>query len=240
MSIVLTIDVGLLNLGLCCATRDDSQINRIIFWELLNIIDTDIETICICLTKAGKICNKNASFINVEKKEYYCKIHCPKEKIKILPKRKRVQDYSLQDIASKLLVGLDDLIVKNNFDNITHVLIELQPKVNNKMKFASHIIYGRLVQHFLGTNTTIRFIAAKNKLKFFQGPALPVVSNTYANRKKNSIKMVDWYLQNKIADSSQWSIFLSNCKKKDDVCDTLLYAINFLSNEKIVKKSKKN
>jgi hypothetical protein len=234
----LTIDVGLLNLAMCCASRMDS-LYKIHFWELLNVLDSE-SFICKEIQKNGKVCNRNAMYKNDN--SHFCKRHFqdkPNRKNTIT--KKKVKDYLLQDIATKIIENVQSLYDKYKSDfheNIKHILIELQPKVNNKMKFASHVIYGKLVDLINQNNLDIkvRFIAAKNKLKYYKGPPLPIVKNTYSNRKKASILMVNWYLDNSIIDKVHWKELLENCSKKDDLCDTLLYAINYFTFEKIGKK----
>jgi hypothetical protein len=227
----LTIDVGLLNLAICCASKPEKKY-KIHFWELLNVLDSQ-EFFCKSMQKNGKECTKKALYKSDT--EFFCKRHFqdkPNRKNTIV--KKKVKDYLLQDIATKLIDNLNTLYKTHQYDfenNIQHILIELQPKVNNKMKFASHVIYAKLIDLINSNNLNInvRFIAAKNKLKFYQGPSLPKVANTYTNRKKASIEMVNWYIDNSILDKDKWKTCLKNITKKDDVCDTLLYAINYLT-----------
>lgn len=58
---------------------------------------------------------------------------------KYIFKKKAVNDYLLQDIATIVLKRVQYIYDSNKvlFDSVTQVLIELQPKVNQKMKFTS-------------------------------------------------------------------------------------------------------
>jgi hypothetical protein len=225
----LSIDVGLLNLAICCMTTEKTEYN-ILFWELIDVIDSPTHK-CKSIQKNGKVCFKNATFFC--KQDYFCKMHFTgnkndnKSKIKIV----KIKDLLLQDIVSKLLLAINTLFERHStiFDKVTNILIELQPKIANKMKLASHVIFGKLID-IINTNNlniSVRFIAAKNKLKYYQGPAQERTSNTYSNRKKASVQMITWYLENKIIDTNKhWKNLFESCLKKDDLSDACLYSIN--------------
>jgi len=228
---VLTIDVGLINLAICCVSKSNKY--NIHFWELLNILGT-VHSKCCGIKKNGQECTSNASLKDSSGK-LSCKVHY-KGTVPITRKnqitRKKVANFSLQDIAAKLIECIQDIFDRHNsiFLGITNVLIELQPRVNNKMKFSSHIIYGKLLDLFKkhNLNISIRFVSAKSKLKNYQGPCLTIKKNTYKNRKDSSIEMVEWYLNQKINEYIKWNDIFNKFTKKDDVSDALLYAINFL------------
>ena len=81
-------------------------------------------------------------------------------------------------------------------------------------------IQGMVVQYWLMRGAKVECISAVNKLKLFhQGPT------TYAERKKLSIQYAKEYLKEKGWDETP----LLKHKKKDDLADTLLQAVWFLS-----------
>jgi hypothetical protein len=264
--IVLTIDVGIINLALCCMTKINDKY-KILFCELLNILEIDItknttntttdlpsinSKICNTLQKNKNKCKNKAKFL--DNGSYYCKKHFKgtinkKTKLKTL----KVNDFLLQDIAQRIIIVFNNLKNKysslfsssnSNNDNtiIQSIQIELQPKLNNKMKFISHIIYGKLTEIFLySPNTKIRFVAAKNKLKnnYTVNNNINLDSNNnsnsiinykgkknYKKRKQQSIDYVMKYLNdNLIDDTETWLSYFSNLKKCDDISDTILMAI---------------
>lgn len=226
---ILTIDVGLKNLAMCIM---DSETN-IHLWEVYNTLEQEQHT-CTNVLKNGKTCGKKCLFKykDTEKQLIFtCKSHFPKT-IKVSNSNKvvikMVKDYLLQDIAKIILSKIDD-IFKNNEEllrKITNIQIELQPKVNNKMKFVSHIIYGKLVELYMDNPTTsIRFVRASQKLKAYTGPVVTCnLKNPYGRRKYLSVEYTKWFIRN---DKSTYDKFMSHTKK-DDLADVYLMAINSL------------
>lgn len=237
---ILAIDVGLKNLAMCimdCENANDYKTYDIKLWEVYNTLE--IESFeCIGLKKNGSICGKKCKYKYKKDNDmvYTCKTHFPKS-IKINRtnnvKEKKVQDYLLQDITRTILLKLTDIYKTNKdiMDNVTKVIIELQPKVNNKMKLISHLIYGKFVELYIDRpSTTIRFISASNKLKSYKGPFVECnLKGAYAKRKYLSIKYTEWYLTHQFKlGNTVWIDKFNNNKKKDDLGDTFLMAINGL------------
>jgi hypothetical protein len=258
---ILSIDIGLRNLALCCMSADiptDFQTYQIHLWNVYNVLDSD-DYHCESLQKNGNICGKKCSqtFINENSENCYtCKLHFPKNientKNNIF-KKKSVNDYLLQDIAKIFIKKIQDIYDDENeiFKNITSIVIELQPTLNPKMKFISHILYGKLVELYKDTTVDIKFVAAASKLKiFYDGPELICnLKGVYAQRKWLSIQYTKWYLENKFSEEqkNKWLPFLLESKNKtDDMTDTYLMSINALhgipKKEKVKKerKSKKS
>lgn len=239
---ILTIDVGLRNLAMCImSAQDKSDIStyNIHLWDTFNTLDSDDYT-CNDLQKNGKVCGKKCGFKYLKDNQYVysCKTHFPKELVsgktidkKFTFKKKAVNDYLLQDIA-KIVLKRVQLIFDTNkelFQSVSQVLIELQPKVNQKMKFTSHILYGKLVELYDNTDTTIRFVRASQKLKAYTGPQIECnLKGSYAKRKWLSIQYTKWFLENKFSNEqkNQWLNNLETSGKKDDMCDVMLMAIN--------------
>lgn len=233
---ILTIDVGIKNLALCVldySDRKDFNTYKIKVWRVINILGEDPK--CEGILKNGNICNKSCKYKS--ESNFYCKTHLPKDKKHTLHKNKKVKNFLLQDIVETILAKLELLTEECHdiFPNISKVLIELQPRVNQKMKFISHIIYTYFVGYYLKCNlkVTLRFIGAKTKLKDIP-PISCSLKSPYSRRKYISKKHVEWLLNNKFSDEERtdWLPFFKSSKKADDLSDTMLYAVNDLVNNK--------
>ena len=235
---ILSIDIGIRNLSLCCidyVTQSDFSSYQIKLWDVYNTLEME-QHICESLKKDNKRCGKlcNYKYISDNQTIYTCKTHFPKNveiKKQNHYKEKLVNDYLLQDIAKIVLTKLQDIYNDkiHIFNQITSIIIELQPKINQKMKFISHIIYGKLVELYYNTSTTIRFVRASQKLKAYTGPQMECkLKGTYAKRKWLSIQYARWFLQNRFSDSQKntWMSHFENHNKKDDISDTFLMCIN--------------
>lgn len=237
---ILAIDIGLRNLAMCiiaCEDQKDISTYSIKLWNTFNTLEEE-ERKCNGKLKNGKTCGKNCLYKYNKQGDllYTCKTHFPKDieiKNTNLYKTKKINDYLLQDIATIVLNRLQEIYDqnKNIFEDITQIIIELQPKVNQKMKFTSHIIYGKLVELFYGKKTTIRFVRAANKLKAYTGPIIECkLKGSYAKRKWLSIQYTRWFLENKFnnIEKENWIDDFMNCGKMDDRADSFLMAINGL------------
>jgi hypothetical protein len=242
---ILTIDVGLRNLAMCIMSADDKadiSTYKIHHWEVYNTLDED-DYLCNNIQKNGEVCGKKCGYKYVENNKngmviHCCKLHFPKELLnnkniskQYIFKKKAVNDYLLQDIAKIVLTKLQEIFDNNKelFIQVTQILIELQPKVNQKMKFTSHIIYGKLVELYYNTKTTVRFVRAAQKLKAYTGPIIECsLKGSYAKRKWLSIQYCIWFLTNKFSkeQNEKWVEHLNLSNKKDDMSDVALMAIN--------------
>lgn len=238
----LSIDIGLRNLAMCLMTasdKNDLTTYSIKLWNVFNTLNSD-EYRCESIQKSGKICNKLCGFTYKDTTKqnvvYCCKTHFPKD-INIIKanmfKKKKIDEYLLQDIAKIVLDKLDSIYRENIelFLELKNIVIELQPKVNQKMKFTSHIIYGKLVELMKDTDCTIRFVRASQKLKCYTGPLLECkLKGSYAKRKWLSIQYCKWFLENKFSkdEMEKWLPFFESHQKKDDIGDTFLMAINLI------------
>ncbi len=237
---ILAIDIGLRNLAMCIMdSKDPKKMDtyKIHLWEVFNTLEEDCENYkCTGVFKNNKECGRKCSmkFDDNGYVKYTCKAHFPKNipvKPKNIVKVKKVDEYLLQDIARIVLEKVTD-IYNNNIDimkQVKKVIIELQPKVNNKMKLISHIIYGKFVEFFIDQPlTTIRFVRASQKLKAYKGPAIQCnLKGAYAKRKYLSIQYTSWFLANQFnADQAVWTMRFNAHPKKDDLADTFLMAVN--------------
>jgi hypothetical protein len=267
---VLTIDVGLKNLAMCIM---DSQYN-IHLWDVYNMLDDEQYSYsCQTRQKDGKMCEKKcqykfpkevkkkpdelgASAVNIEpivETIYTCKRHYPKDlpnQKKYFIKEKKVGDFLLQDIAERIMKGINEIYNKHLdlFNSITNICIELQPKVNQRMKFTSHIIYAKFVDLYKERNgeVPIRFIRASQNLQAYRGPPVECKLKTpYSKRKYLSVAYTKWYLEhdllcNEFNKSKKYMEFLLSHPKKDDLCDVSNANINVHKGLKKKQKINKN
>jgi hypothetical protein len=99
------------------------------------------------------------------------------------------------------------------------------------MKMMSHIIYGKFVELYLGTQCTIKFVRAAQKLKAYTGPELVcTLKGEYAKRKWLSVEYVKWFLQQKFSKEqcAIWLPILLSHTKQNDMTDCGLMCINAL------------
>ena len=238
---ILSIDVGLRNLSMCVMSGDPKDWNtfKIHLWDNFNTLDGD-DYFCESTLKNGKVCGKKCTCKYKKDSQthytYTCKTHLPKEidrsKRDVTYKKKRVEDYLLQDLADIVLQRLQEIYDthKEIFTQLKGIVIELQPKINQKMKFTSHLIYGKLVELYRGTKCTIRFVRASQKLKAYTGEPLEAKcprKGDYAKRKWLSIQYCTWFLENKFcqAERDKWLPILKDHKKQDDASDTFLFSV---------------
>lgn len=113
-------------------------------------------------------CKKIAKFSYNNK--FYCKNHCDSIKKNIIKssqlikiKKINARDVDLQILAENICTKIDLI---NGIYNIDQVLIEHQPVLTNpNIKTIGCFIFHHFVVRCKGTNKTIRFISASNKLK---------------------------------------------------------------------------
>jgi hypothetical protein len=239
---LISIDIGIRNLAFCamdCSDKTDLGSYNIHFWDVINTLENSEETTCKTIQKNGKVCGKKSGYKYTEDCNtiYCCKLHFPKTidiKTCNIFKKKLIKNYLLQDIA-KIIIDKMNCIYNENievFEKATQIIIELQPSMNQKMKMISHILYGKLVEMYRDTKTTIRFVRASQKLKAYTGPYIECkLKGAYAQRKWLSVKYTEYFLNNKFSDEqkNKWlKVLEDNKSKADDACDTFLMAINGL------------
>ena len=261
-NMVLTIDVGIKNLAMCIM---DSTY-QIKLWDVYNMLDAEQYSYsCSTRQKDGKPCEKKCQYkfmkevknkITKEKQmilTYTCKRHFPKDmpnQKKYFIKEKKVGDYLLQDITERITKGIGEIYDEHVdlFKQVTHVCIELQPKVNQRMKFTSHIIYAKFVDLYKGRDgeVPVRFIRASQNLQAYRGPPVECKLKTpYSKRKYLSVAYTKWYLEHDILNnefnkSKNYLEFLLSHSKKDDLCDVSNANINVHKGLKKKQKINKN
>lgn len=249
---ILTVDVGIKNLSMCCMTcgnPEDLKTYEIHLWNTWNTLEMD-DHFCESQQKNGKICGKRCNFKYIRENGenvYCCKVHYPKgmaltERNKY--HKKKVDQYLLQDITRIVLTKMNEIWRENSelLQQVKGVLIELQPKVNPKMKMISHVLYGKFVELYWDTKTTIRFIRASTKLRAYTGPPIECkLRGAYAKRKWLSVQYVKWIIENKFnsEQNEKWLQMFINTQKRDDLSDVVCYAINALAGNNTRTRDKK-
>lgn len=245
---ILSIDVGLKNLALCLMSTEENgklEMYRIHYWNVINTLDSsdDLNQFCVqCKRTANMKCHINQMILDSNNNHieesilnYYCKTHYPKDKpIKKENKitNKKVKDFLLQDIATLVISSLDSIWedIHSHLDLLTKIVIELQPRVNNKMKFVSHVVYGKIIDllnHSHNNKVIVRFVAATKKLRVYTGPHIACkLKGDYAKRKYLSIKYTEWFLKEKFTNVETWLESFLKHSKKDDLADCFLMCLN--------------
>lgn len=238
---VLSIDIGIRHLSLCimkASDKTDFLTYEVLLWGVHDTLEDDTKA-CVALQKGGKICNKVCKYqYHDDEKDgivFCCKTHFPKT----VPLEKKnsyrsriIKDFPLQDIVNSVLVKLTTIYNDNRplFDTLEQILIELQPTFNPSMKLISHVIYGKLVEWFMGSSCKIKFVRASQKLRAYTGEPIQCnLKGKYNQRKWLSKEYCAYFLEKKFSPGQrdQW---LPHFKAKGtaDESDTFLMCINCL------------
>jgi hypothetical protein len=221
---VLSFDIGLRNLGVCLLEKLSTNC-KIKYWKDENLLHENNNECVQCKRKA-KFNLGNESL---------CKVHLnqiikknPNTKFKII-KNKKIKDMTLQHICVQVINSFNNIINNTLFDDINIILIELQPKINNKMKLISNIIFSKLCEKYINTKTIIKFIRASQKSKiskYYNGPDILLkTKDKYRIRKQQSIIHVEWILNTHyISNKDEYIEYFKNSKKKDDLSDAFCYS----------------
>lgn len=230
MKYVLSIDVGIVNLALCVMSLEKDKQYRIHYWDVIDTVERT-EHFCKNLTKKGKVCGKKCLYFYKNKdksKSFSCKTHFPPGIPLSLVKTKKIKQFTNHEICKMMINTIEDIYSQNQelFSKITDIVIELQPSINRKMVFTSNMLYCKLVDMYLDTNTTVKFVSASRKLKVYKGPYIKCnLKGKYAQRKWLAIEYCHWFLR---SFDEEWSLFFNNKKTKADMADCFLMAMDVL------------
>jgi hypothetical protein len=73
---ILSFDIGIKNLSFCILEYDlETKNKKIIEWDIINLLETEIEEQVRCTHIGRKKCEKFADFCTKNKENYYCKTH---------------------------------------------------------------------------------------------------------------------------------------------------------------------
>lgn len=232
---IVSFDIGIKHLSFCVMKyRPDKKIGKqfkIYSWEVLNLTGHGNGK-CAGIIKSGNNkgseCSKKGTFIHEgEKTLFYCKTHHPNKKN--LKKAKGSKDLSPFDLNISLVKELDK---HPEILNVDRVVLELQPKINNKMKVLSHVIYGYfIIRGFIDrpieqqTLKNIVFVHAGNKLCVYEGPEVKSIYKTKYRRDKD---LAENYCRYMIRKNKKWGKKFDSWCKKDDASDSFLQGAWYL------------
>lgn len=151
------------------------------------------------------------------------------------PSNNRIVKWEVAGVPSEREGGLfpamtEHLNRREWLTEVTKVVIERQPDRNKKMKAVEHFLHG----FFAGSGKEVIIFDAKHKIPDVVGPG----RKQYTKRKNTSIERA----RNFIAEhefNSSWMEEFQGHKKKDDLADTVMQALAFLSMEKEKPQGKK-
>ena len=213
--------------------------NEIVENEIVETVKSDetvIESVCVETDSVDEIIDVKES---VEKMWWWCLTHDPEkktrtkkelDKFKKSKKGKKVKSFSTQELNYKIILALDKLPYLLKVDE---VIIELQPRINPKMKQISQTVYSYfLIRGMVDTKNIqkVIFVSAKNKLKIarslYIGPEIECkLKGAYAQRKFYSKIYTKWLLR----DNEKANTIMEQKKVKlDDLCDCYLQAIWYI------------
>ena len=231
---IVSIDVGIRNLAICMVNTETRTID---FWEVINLLkdDDDAPRTGTDQNKNGKACTFKARW-GLSSGALVCKKHaqhseheCPKE----LPAQKKAKVKTL-DIQKLCTLVCEKLLEHPCLFEAEYVLIELQPKINAKMKNLSNMLYTcfvlkGIVEKEQPITKKVLFISAKHKLKPYSGPFIDTthLKGKYARTKYTGRKQCEYYL-NTIASLQCQTEFFQKHKKQDDLADSFLQALWFI------------
>jgi hypothetical protein len=113
------------------------------------------------------------------------------------------------------------------------ILIEKQPERNRKMQMVEHFLNAYFVIKVPQYKTILWH--AKNKVPDVIGPGRA----KYRERKATSVVRCHDFLKQQSPDNSRWLKTFETSKKKDDLADTVLQALSYLSATPLVPVNKK-
>lgn len=174
------------------------------------------------------------------KETWWCLVHDPlkktrdKKEIEKLKKKKagkKVKSCTTQELNIKTIIALDKL--QEILLDVDEVIIELQPRLNPKMKQISQTVYSYFLIRGAVDKNRIRkvcFVSATKKLKIaaklYNGPQITCkLSGKYAQRKYYSKEYTKWLLKENEYACSVMAEFKS---KIDDLCDCYLQGIWYI------------
>lgn len=167
--------------------------------------------------------------------------------------------YNLEKITTNLLEVLDTISyhrIQNIHDDEVHVVIENQPALKSPtMKSIQIVIYTyfNIMAKYNSLNLCTRLISAKSKLKYIdsftdyatymntlqeqtvstgvKSKRIPKQKQGYAKNKDDSVQFTRWLLDH-ITKDTVHKEELELLKKKDDVCDSYLQGLYYITSLK--------
>ena len=222
-------DVGIKNLAFCVIDKDQytkyaskkSDDPGIVHWENINLLKSEV---CSGLIKSGKKkgdeCGKTASFVE-SGNYYYCGQHKPESSKKY--KQKTSKNQSTDYLMEIVFRALDLYPI---FGEVASIVIELQPRINPKMKTISngiqaYFIIRQKIDNPESQLRVVKYSSAKNKMKVYKGKIITSPQKTkYLRTKDIGEKHTELILERSPETLDRW---YSHSKKKDDLADAFLH-----------------
>ena len=229
---ILSFDVGIKNLAYCILDSN-CEISE---WKVLDIIEkneNNEEIVnCSCKNNNGTNCKSKAIYKKNDSETYYCNKHSSVNKeiipdLSLIKKKVKVKSIPLNKMSILLFECLNKY---PNLLNVNIVIIENQPCLMNPMiKTIQVLIYSYFtIKGILNESssiTEVNMVNARNKLSFYNGPAIETFSkNKYTQRKKESIEVCKYFIKD---DTINSPYFLAH-KKKDDLADAYLQGMWYI------------
>lgn len=247
---VISFDIGMKNLGVAMIWYSkDSQYCSVSpsLWTLVDFIKEDND-VCTITQKNGKLCGKKATYLSNSQENATCGKH--KVGDAKLKKRSNCNKMSVQDIALKYLDSVPKLLdtvvdILKDKQCPVDVVMELQPKFNRKMTMICDWIYINLYERLLRHGIDTR------KMYFMKaGMKLRESGLTYVQRKQKVCNLVSDFLTGKLPyhdifdkirisdDDKQHMLELFVGGKRDDLADSLIMAIRYITPPPSTKSTK--
>jgi hypothetical protein len=253
--LILGWDIGIKNLSYCLVeyTGDSKQPIEEVYseckiksWGIIDLLNADEPTDNVSSNILNALETNAIAKKTVAKK--------PAEKKPAAKKKpKKCKDLKLIEIGRTIKKKFDEI---SEFNSIDYVVIENQPVLKNPtMKSIQIMVFSYFVYKDQPQNheiTDVCLLNANNKMKVYKGEIDPEVlakitklKSKYSQNKKLSIIHTNLMLEN-INEESDYIEMFNKSKKKDDLADSYLMSLFFISNrintpikiKKIQKKKK--
>jgi hypothetical protein len=154
-----------------------------------------------------------------------------------------VKRSNLNATMLQMMNDIADMLSEGYFDFVDYIVIEEQPRFNQKMIKFSFFLRGVLSAFLhssrsglVGQPPRVEFVNSKRKFEVFSsvyGLAFERLENAtesqyYRNTKKNSIGLVETFIRAEPPHVLEhWNLFLRTCKKDDDIADAVGLALTY-------------
>lgn len=232
---IASFDIGLKNLAFCVMQYEvNGNQYPIIEWKNIdltggedNVEDHNCEAKIESGLRKGKLCGGGAK-IMTDENQYYCNRHNPDKEKYTARKKRLVKTVSIKEMCCTLSDHLDRFY--DLFKTVDHIIIESQFSKNRKMLCLSDMLFAYFILKHIRNDDSkckdVKFIAAKNKLTVYDGPAVECNrKNAKDKRKQLAIKYCEYMIR---SDEERLKEFNKFPRKKDDLSDCFLQGAWYL------------